>query len=167
MCDTEILTVPPPHSSCWLNQPSYSLLEADCKELNCFHMSSARTVCSLWQPLLHPAAAATCVFPTCARVRVCVCMHECVGVCTHMRVLVTPELCPHHVRETNLSLLGEIQSSFFPLLSFARHSPRTMSNNVQLRRMQINLSLHSPAMQLAAHLRDTKLVYTWYTKNAD
>lgn len=80
MCDTEILTVPPPHSSCWLNQPSYSLLEADCKELNCFHMSSARTefvafgnpCCIQLQPL-----------PVCSppvHACVCVCVLACMSV---------------------------------------------------------------------------------------
>lgn len=150
-------------------QPSYSLLKADCKELNCFHMSSSRTE---FVAFGNPCCIQLQLLPVCSPgrppVHACVCVCECVGARAHARVLVTSEPGPHRVGETGLPLLGEIliQNSFFPLLSYAQSWPRTMSNNIQPRKMQINLSLHSPAMQLAAHFQDTKLVYTWYTKNA-
>lgn len=59
-------------------------------------------VCSLWQPRLNPAAAATCVFH-------CVCV--CVCSRTHTRTPVcalTSEPCSDCVNETVMSLLGEI-----------------------------------------------------------
>lgn len=121
-------------------------------------MSSSR-VCSLWQLLLHPAAAATCVFPC---TRVWAPRSACAHVCPDLGARAPPPC------QTCLSFLGKmlIQSNFFPLPSCTQSWLWIMSNNIQLRRMQINLIPCSPAMQLAAHLRDTKLVYTWYTKSA-
>ena len=119
-------------------------------------------VCSLWQPRLNPAAAATCVFHC-----VCVCVCSCSRTHTRTPVCaVTSEPCSDCVNETVMSLLGEIlilsnyrsfspPSHPLPLPSSAQQGPWTMSNNIQQRRMQINFSLHSPAKQLAAHLQDT------------
>lgn len=104
------------------------------------------------------------LLPVCSRAprvgsaRIRVCTH----VCSDLRARAPPP------RRTRLAFLGKIliHNNFSLLLSHTHSWPWTMSNNMQLRRMQINLILCSPAMQPAAHLRDTKLVYTWYTKSA-
>lgn len=72
---------PTPLSSRWLTRLSYSLRKADCKELNCFHMSSARTEFVAFGNLRHPAAAATCVFLGRPPVHAYACVCKCVGAC--------------------------------------------------------------------------------------
>lgn len=130
-------------------QPSYFLLQADCKELSSFicpvpeFVSFGSPRCPQLQLL--PVCSGA---PTRARV--------CTRVCSDRSARAPLST------QTPLPFLGETlsQSNVFPLFSYAQGWPWIMSNNIQLRRMQITLSLCSPAMQLAAHLRDTRLVYT-------
>lgn len=74
VCITEILTAVP--SRCLT--AFLFLAKADCKELNCFHMSSCR-VCSLWQPLLPqlPVCSWGARPCTCVRVPRYTCAHTC------------------------------------------------------------------------------------------
>lgn len=135
VCGTEIVTAPPPLLLLPTYQPSYSSLTAACEELKLFpYVQFQNGVCSLWQPLLHPAAAATCVFPGVsagAGVAVGVWVGVCGGVCGRGCVCGGVRGCPctrtcapdigtvPPLRNPVHPCWGEIliHSSFLPLLS--------------------------------------------------
>lgn len=102
-------------------------------------------VCSLWQPRLNPAAAATCVFHC-----VCVCVRAHIP---HARVRTDIwtmfRLCQWNCyvfvggdinsEQLRLPLPSLPPTHPLSLPSSAQQGPWTMSNNIQQRRMQINL----------------------------